>query len=72
MSIEIVTPEHLTEQEIQDSIEYWEVYAWEAAQKQDSKEFEKAKGHVKALQELLRSSSEPLTNSSLCAQRTEI
>lgn len=60
--IELVNTEQLTAEEISDSIDYWELYAWEAARKQDRKEYEKAKGHVKAMQELLRSSSEPLTD----------
>lgn len=52
MSVRLVNPEHLTEEEIQDSIEYWELYAWEAAQAKDRKSYDEAQGHIKALRQL--------------------
>lgn len=54
MSTEFVKPDELTPEEIQDSIEYWEIYAFEANVAKDRKEFDKATGHIVALKELLR------------------
>ena len=52
MSIEIVSPGDLTQEEIQNSLEFWELYRHQSIQTNDIAECERAWGHIKALRQL--------------------
>ena len=52
MSIELVSPKELTQAEIQNSLEFWELYRQQSIQINDIAECERAWGHIKALRQL--------------------